>query len=218
MVRKIAAHKRIAVASVAVVMGAVVTAFALAFTGNTGPNLPEPYPPMTLTYEVYGASVSVGDQSIPSYKETRRLEYRSQTDWTETIIESPTLDLGRYGEGSDTGSYQTLKGNVLTEYDAMTGSTDSSTVGQGVLLPQGVFSYAYGPATHPYGSGIAGVAATTEARICFNGNCTDNTGGTRYTKGARDIVLLEGVGFTLPLKSGDHFILKSAEIQADRPQ
>ena len=215
MIRRITNHKKVAIASFAVLC-AVLCALALAFTNRTGPRLPDPLPPMTLTYEVYGANVSVGDRSIPRFKEIMRLEYRSQTDWTETVIESPTLDLGRYGTASNGGSYRTLKGNVLTEYDAKMDSTDTSTVGEGVFLPDVSFRYAY-MGTRPLGSEVTGVAAATEARVCFNGDCRDNASGVKYTKGDRTLVVLEGDGFIVPIENGDFFTLKSAEIQANRP-
>ena len=216
MIRRITNHKKVAIASFAV-LGAVLCALALAFANRTGPNLPDPLPPMTLTYEVYGASVSVGNRSIPRFKELRRLEYRSQTDWTETVIESPTLDLGRYGTASNVGSYRTLKGNVLTEYDAKMDSTNTSTEGEGVLIPNSSLGVIYAPPTHPFGPDIAGEAVTTEARVCFNGDCRDNASGVKYTKGDRTLVVLEGDGFILPIENGDFFTLKSADIQANRP-
>ncbi len=218
MIRRITTRKSIAVASV-LALGVVMTVLALAFTNRTGPNLPDPIPPMTLTYEVYGPGVSVGDRTSTPYKELVRLEYRSQTDWTETIIESPTLDLGRYGEGTSKGSWRQLKGNVYTEYDAMDGGTYTSSEGGGVLLPHSVFGYAYTPIGYsPIAGADAGVTVTTEARVCWNGGCVDNAAGVSYTKGDRELVMLEGDGWVLPIRDGDHFVLKSAEIQADRPQ
>ncbi len=128
MIRRITNHKKVAIASFGV-LSVALCALALAFANRAGPKLPDPLPPMTLTYEVYGASVSVGDRSIPRFKELRRLEYRSQTDWKETVVESPTFDLGRYGTASNAGSYRQLKDNVFTEYDAKMNSTNTSTQG-----------------------------------------------------------------------------------------
>ena len=66
MIQRITNHKKVAIASLAV-LGLVLAALtALAFANRTGPNLSDPLPPMTLTYEVYGASVSVGNRSIPA--------------------------------------------------------------------------------------------------------------------------------------------------------
>ena len=216
MIRRITNHKKVAIASFAV-LGAVLCALALAFANRTGPNLPDPLPPMTLTYEVYGASVSVGNRSIPRFKELRRLEYRSQTDWTETVIESPTLDLGRYGTASNVGSYRTLKGNVLTEFDAKMNSTNTSTQGGSVLIPNSSLSVIYASPTNPLGPDAVRAVVTTNLRACFNGDCRDNASGVKYTKGDTTLVVLEGDGFILPVEDGDYFTLKCADIQANRP-
>ena len=215
--KKIMAHKRITLASVAA-LGVVLCAFALAFANATRPDPPGSLPPMTLTYEVSGPEIGVGDRTIGDYRETVRLEYRSKTDWTETIIESPTHDLGRYGAGTNQGSYRKLKGNVVTEYDAMDGSTGTYTVGDWTELPNATFAYTRAPVVDPLGPGITSEAVTSEARVCFNGDCRDNAAGVKYTKDGREIVLLQGDGFVLPIKNGDLFVLKTAEIQADRPQ
>ena len=211
--RRTTATMGIFVASV-LALGALVTVAALAFTGDTGPNLPEPLPPMTLTYEVNGPGVSVGDRVIADYKETRRLEYRSQTEWTETVIESPQLDLGRYGTGTNEGSYQKLNGSVLTEYDAMIGTTDTSSVGAGVFLPLDALGYAYTPVgSSPLKDTVTTEAVTMDVRVCAaNGVCADNVPGTKYTAGSgRELVVYEGADFVLPVRSG-HFVLKSVLI------
>ena len=211
MIRRITTRKSIAVASV-LALGVVMTVLALAFTNRTGPNLPEPLPPMTLTYEVYGPSVGVGSRSIPAFKETRRLDYRSQTDWTETIITSPTLDLGTYGTGTYQGSYTTLNGNTITEYDALTDTTDTRSVGAGIHLPFDALGHAYTPAgTAPIVGMDAGVSVALDARVSVSGAPIQNARGVKYTKGDREIVMIEGNGFVLPVKTGT-FVLKSADI------
>ena len=221
MIRRMTNRRGIIITSSMLVLAVVTAALALvAFTGSgTTPTLPDPLPPMTLTYEVYGGSVSVGDGSIPQFNELRRLEYRSQTDWKETVIESPTLDLGRYGTGSNADSYRQLKGNVETEYDAMTDTTSVSTVeGTSVSLPHSALRYVY-HGTRPLGLNVAGEAVFTEARVCFNGDCRNDAAGVKYTSGDRSLVVLEGGDWIIPMKVGDGFFtLKSAEIQADRPQ
>lgn len=213
MIRKITAHKRLALATLALALGAAAIALGLAFASPQKPGLADPLPPMTLTYEIYGASVAVGTRSIPRFKETRRLEYRSQTDWTETIIESPTLDLGRYGTGTYQGSYTTLNGNAITEYDALTGATDTYSVGAGIHLPFDALGHAYTPAgTAPIVGMDAGVGVDIDARMSVSGTPMQNARGIKYTKDDREIVMYEGEGFVLPVKSGA-FVLKSVDIR-----
>ena len=72
-------------------------------------------PPMTMVYEVYGPSISVGERSIEPFKELHRLEYQSEIEWVDTVIESPSVDLGRYGVGSNVGSYTRLDGRAIDE-------------------------------------------------------------------------------------------------------
>ena len=212
MIRKMTAHKGLAFATLALVLGAATVVLGLAFAGPANPGLPEPLPAMTLEYEVYGASVSVGTRSIERFKETRRLEYRSQTDWTETVIESPTLDLGTYGTGTYQGSYTILNGNTMTEYDALTDTTDTRSVGAGIHLPFDALGHAYTPAgTAPIVGMDAGVSVALDARVSVSGTPIQNARGVKYTKGDREIVMVEGNGFVLPVKTGT-FVLKSVNI------
>ena len=217
MIRRIISRKRIAVASV-LALGVVTTILAVAFMNQSSQALPEPLPPMTLTYEVYGPSVGVGERSIPAFKQVKRLEYRSQTDWTETVIESPELDLGRYGTATHQGSYRTLKGDTLTEYDALTDTTLTSSVGEGIFLPNTNLGHSYTPiGESPIGTG-AGVAADTDVRVCVVGNCTENVAGVKYTKGDSELVVYQGDGWIIPVKDGDTFNLKSADVPSSTTQ
>ena len=214
MTRRITSRKGIIVTSGALALVAMTILGLVAFTGTaTTPSLPDPLPPMTLTYEVYGDSVSVGGRSIPAFKETRRLEYRSQTDWKETVIESPTLNLGRYGTGSNVGSYRQLKGNVETEYDALTDTTSTYTLeGTSVNLPTAALGYAY-HGTQPMGPNVTGVAVATDVSVCSaDGVCEDNVAGIKYAKGDGTLVVYKGADFILPIKDGDVFTLKSVKI------
>ncbi len=212
MKKRITNHKGLAVASV-VALGAVLCAFALAFANIARPDAPGVVPPMTLTYEVYGPGVSVGNRSIPAFKEIRRLEYRGENDWTETVIESPTLDLGRYGEASNAGSDRTVKGNTETEHDAMDGSTSTYTLdGGGRQIPFSAFGYTHiPPGFAPIGGATTGMVAI-DAELSIGGELMQNARAVEYKKGNRTLVMYEGNGFTIPVKNGDHFILKSAVI------
>ncbi len=214
MIKAITAHKRLALATVAVALGAAIIALAVAFASPTKPGLSDPLPPMTLTYEVYGPSIGVGTRSIPRFKEIRRLEYRGENDWTETVIASPTVDLGRYGTGSNVGSYITVKGNTETYYDAMVGTTDTTSLDADTIhLPFDALGHAYTPAgTAPIVGMDAGVGVDIDARVSVSGTPMQNARGIKYTKDDREIVMYEGDGFVLPVKSGI-FTLKSVDIR-----
>ncbi len=217
MIRKITAHKRLAAATLAVTLGAAIIALGLAFASPNKPGLadaPNTIPPMTLTYEVYGPSIGVGTRSIPRFKETRRLEYRGENDWTETVITSPDIDLGRYGTGSNVGSYITVKGTTETYHDAMVGTTDSTALDADTIhMPFGLFGVALVPPGYsPIGTG-SGVAIDIDARISVGGVLVPNARGVKYTEGNQNLVMYEGDGFTIPVKNGDTFVLKSADIR-----
>ena len=49
--------------------------------------------------------------------------------------------------------------------------------------------------------------------MCFNGDCRDNAASVKYVKSDKALVVLESDGFIVPIENGDHFTLKSAEIQ-----
>ena len=216
MTKRIATGRTAAVTVVVVVVLIAASALVLANLegGEAGPS---ELPGMTLVYETYGPAVTVGDNSVEPYKEIRRLEYRSRTDWTETVIESPTIDLGRYGSGSNAGSFLRLDGRVVTDYNAMTGSISESAVDDGsISVPNAAFTYVH-ITTMPFGDDVPGVAVTTEARVCFNGDCEENATGVRYTSGRTSMVVFEGDNWIIPLEYGEIFSLRSADIQAQRP-
>ena len=196
---------------------ALIAGLALILTIRAGGEVgPGELPSMTLVYEVKGPAVSTGDGSAPAYKELRRLEYRSKTDWAETVIESPTIDLGRYGTGNNIGSYLRLDGNVITEYNAMTGNTGESFVEDGAtFVPNAAFTIFHMSTRHF--ADVPGVAVTTDAYVCFNGDCEESEKGVRYEYGRTTLVVLEGDSWMIPLEYGDIFSLRSAYIQARRP-
>ena len=132
MKKMITNRRKLALASF-LAFAAALCALAVVAAGNLPrptATAPDPVPPMTLVYEVYGPSISVGDRSIDRFKETRKLEYRGPNDWKETVITSPNIDLGRYGTASNAGSYYEVRGKTTTEYDAMDGGTTTGDAGR----------------------------------------------------------------------------------------
>ncbi len=200
-----------------VVIGVLIAALALVLANREGSEVsPRELPRMTLVYEIYGPEVSVGGKGVSSYKEVRRLEFRSKTDWTETVIESPSINLGRYGSGSNVGSYRRLDGAVITEYDPLDGSIrESDVTADAIFIPNSAFTVAY-MSTKPLGD-IPGVAVSTDARVCFNNDCEGNADGIRYSANGITLVVLEGDNWIIPVEFGDGFSLRSADIQAPRP-
>ena len=216
MRKRIATSKTVAVTAVVVVV--LIAAFALVLANLEGGEAgPGELPSMTLVYEVHGPAITVGDNSVEPYREIRRLEYRSRTDWTETVIESPTIDIGRYGTTSNVGAYVSLNGTTLTEHDPLDGSISESTIDDGVtFVPNSAFVFVHMP-TMPFGEDVPGVPVTTDARVCFNSDCEENAIGVRYSANRTTVVVFEGDNWIIPLESGEIFSLRSADIQAPRP-
>ena len=133
------------------------------------------------------------------------------------MIESPTIDLGRYGSRNNAGSYLRLDGTVITEYDAMVGSTDERAVDDGAtFVPNAAFSFVH-MATMPFGEDVPGVPVTTDTRVCFNSDCEENATGVRYSSNRTTVVVFDGDNWIIPVKLGDIFSLRSADIQAPIP-
>ena len=217
MTKRIATGKTAAVIVVVVVV--LIAAFALVLADLEGGEAgPSELPGMTLVYEVHGPAITVGDNSVAPYKEIRRLEYRSRTDWTETVIESPTIDVGRYGTTSNVGAYVSLNGTTLTEHDPLDGRISESTIDDGsTFVPNSAFVFVHMP-TMPFGEDVPGVPVTTDARVCFNSDCEENASGVRYSANNRKtVVVFEGDNWIIPIKLGDIFSLRSADIQAPGP-
>ena len=168
-------------------------------------------PPMTMLYEAYGPSISVGDRSIEPFKELHRLEYRSETQWVDTVIESPAVDLGRYGTRSSVGSYTRLNGKSITEYDAMDGSIDESTVSDDtVFVPDPALALGT-PDLLDHSSKFTKSRVTTSAKVCFNGECVENAVGILYESSRTALVFVDD-SRGIPLRLGDGFLVRSVEI------
>ncbi len=171
-------------------------------------------PPMTMVYEAYGPSISVGGRSVEPFKELHQLEYQSQTEWVDTVIESPSVDLGRYGVGSNVGSYTKLDGRTITEYGAMDGSMEESTVtGDSTYMPSSAFAYAWArPDSMDDVPGLTISQIVTSARVCFNGDCEENPIGMLYKDDGFELVMLMTDSWGIPLRLGDGFLVRQVEI------
>ena len=172
-------------------------------------------PPMTMVYEAYGPSISVGERSVEPFKELHRLEYQSETEWVDTVIESPSVDLGRYGIGSNVGSYTKLDGRTISEYDAMDGGIEESTAtGDSIFMPNSALAYAFQRPDSMYDAvpGMSISQVVTSARVCFNGDCEENPIGMLYKDDGFELVMLMTDSWGIPLRLGDGFLVRQVEI------
>ena len=98
----------------------IVGAVALFFsTGRTSDAETSYWPPLTMVYEIDG---QVWNGQV--IRETHRLEYRSASDWTDTVIDSTSIQSRALGTITAAGTYMRRDGNQLETYDSITGDTD----------------------------------------------------------------------------------------------
>ncbi len=107
-------------AIIVVVGGATIGILAWANQAQAEPN---DWTPLIMKYSVEAA---VSGRPIG---EVRQLTYNSRTSRFEEVIEADDITV-RVGTFNAAGSYQKLDGRVYTEYDSITGETQSETVSQ----------------------------------------------------------------------------------------
>ncbi len=168
------------------------------------PTIPT-WPQFTMVYETDGHAVSVGPGPAEVLRETRRVEYGSATQWTDTVLQAPTIET-RVGAFNRTGSYKRLDGRTYTEYDALTDATQKEEVEEGRVV---------GPFMQPFPieeSGYEFTPATTEATVCFMGECQENAEGLLYrTESGTELVFVNDAR-GIPLRIGDGFIVREIRV------
>ena len=171
-----------------------------------GPSLPV-WPEFTMVYETDGAAVSVGTGPAEVTREVHRLEYQSATQWTDTVIEAPTIET-RVGSFSMVGSYQTLDGDTYTEYNAYDQSPEETTVPENTTMVPGRVM----PPFPIKESGVELTATTTTAKVCFQDQCGENAEGRLYTKANGVEIVFVDDARGIPLRVDDAFVVKEIRI------
>ena len=156
--------------------------------------------------------ISVGDGPSQVIREVHRLEYRSETDWVDTVIEAPVVDLVPGGQYSRVGAYEMVVGNRFTSFDA------------GIDLPEDVDEEEIAPNTImvpnaalvPYHRvGFINQSPTpvdTDATVCFRDDCEPNARGFLYLlPGGREVVFAD-YALLVPLRVGEHFVVRELRI------
>ncbi len=156
------------------------------------------WPSLRMTYEVGSPPTLVGGAKL-SGAEVRRMVYTSKDSWTDTVTESPDI-VTRVGTFNATGSYVSLSDGVITEYDAVTGTTSTAAVTDGT-------SHVAGPAFVRYSinklkeRGHEFARVTTDARVCFQSVCKDNATGVRMVDDGQAYIFVDDMR-GIPLTSG----------------
>ncbi len=180
-------------------------------SGPVGPVIPT-WPQFTMVYETDSAAIAIGQNPAEVTREVRRLEYQAETQWKDIVIEAPTIET-RVGQFNRVGSFQQLNGRTFTEFDALGGSSHETTVEEGTRVTSG-FMLPF-PIEE---SGVEFTPVTTNSRVCFRDQCTDNAEGRlcRKASGSEMVFVDDARGIPLRVGSpstGDAFIVK--EIQID---
>jgi len=173
------------------------------------------WPPFTMVYELeQGQAVMVGDRHVES-RQVRRLEYRSATEWTDTVLESADIET-RVGTFSQTGSYRRLDGLRLVEYDAATDSTSEDAVSEGARHLPGAGFLPFRNRVLEEVNGIIPTMIETGVLVCFRDECEDNAIGQLFIleSGRERVYADDSRGF--PLRFGTSFVVK--ELRVDDEQ
>ena len=196
----------------AVVAKSVVVAMSVWADGPAGPVIPT-WPPFTMVYETNGVVYSIGSSPSVTTREVRRLEYQSRTQWTDTVVEAPTITT-MVGSTSRVASSTRVNGDSYTEYNASGELTYADTVGENTTMLAGSL-----PPPFPIeDSRVETEPTVTSAKVCFNDECTENAAGLlrRRANGAEVVYVDDARG--IPLRVNDTFVVKEIRITGAKRQ
>ena len=166
-----------------------------------------------MEYETDGIVYSVGSSDSVTTREVRRLEYQSRTQWTDTVIEAPTITTA-VGSESRVGSTAQLNGSAYTESNASGETTYTDTIGERTMLLAGSL-----PQPFPIEeSGVETEPTSTSAKVCFHDECTENAAGVLYKKanGSQFVFVDDARG--IPLRVDEAFVVKEIRINDAKQQ
>ena len=188
--------KVLVVGLVVAVMAVAVGAFFVTINRATAER--GDWPPLTMRYS---ETVSTNDQTI---NKTYLFTYNSYTDWKEEVISADSIET-ELGTFSSVGSYRQLRGREYSEYHSTTGSTDTETIDEDItMIPRGaLMPMAISVVEDAYDQRAESV--TTEARGCFQGECTENAPGWKLVLEGQTIIFADDAR-GMPIQVGDFFV------------
>ena len=173
------------------------------------------WPALTMVYEMDGVT-----SNGKTTRETHRLEYRSVSDWTDTVIESDPFESLALGTVSNTGTYMRLKGKRVEFYDPITDdvSVDERTEG-GMFFPNGhvipLYYFVANPTRDPDGTPYTETPTTTT--VCYRSECEENVSGLAFKwRGRLERIALDDKRWGINLKSGDSFVVRELILDASK--
>ena len=120
----------------AVVATSVVVAMSVWADGPAGRVIPT-WPPFTMVYEANGVVYSIGSSPSVTTREVRRREYQSRPQWTDTVVEAPTITT-TVGSHSRVGCSTRVNGDSYTEYNSSGELTYAETLGENEIRIAGI--------------------------------------------------------------------------------
>ena len=176
------------------------------------------WPALTMVYEVDGPAIN--GQTV---RETHRLEYRSVTDWTDTVLESDPIESRPLGTVSTAGSYERLNGKKVESYDSITDDvTVDERTEEGILVPNTYlvprYHFVVDPTRASDGTPYTETTTTTTTTtVCYRSECEENVSGLAFKQGGgREWIVLEDKRWGISLKSGDSFVVRELILDASK--
>ncbi len=202
------------------VIGAVLTLALILFGSVAGIRSTasadgDAWPPFTMTYEMDGAIIGVGDETYQG-REVHRLEYRTGTDWIDTVIEAPSVDTVA-GPVSAVGSYRRLDRQLLTEFDSFSGRTSVTEIDIGEnYIPGAPFSKI--PIRVMVEHGHELTKKTTTSKVCFNSSCEINATGIVFDDDGWEYIWVDDAR-GIPLQVGSSaFVVTDLRIEGEKQE
>ena len=173
------------------------------------------WPALTMVYEMDGPPFN--GQTV---RETHRLEYRSVTDWTDTVIESDPIESLALGTVSTAGSYERLKDKKVEYYDSITDdvSVDERT-DESIYVPNTYLVPINFLVVDPTGApdGTPYIETPTTTTVCYRSECEENISGLAFKwGGGLERIALDDKRWGINLKSGDSFIVRELILDASK--
>ena len=199
------------------IVGAIVLFFSLERTYQAETSY---WPSLTMIYESDGPV-----HNGTTIRETRRLEYNSVTDWTETVIESDPIESIAFGTETTVGSYTRRNGNQFITYDSMTDYSSVKEIADSIVVPnqflkpllifgEGADLESDTPTTST-GKTLSEVETTT--RVCYQSDCASNVAGLEFDSGYGDQwTVLNDARWGIPLRVGDNFIVSELTLDVSK--
>ena len=156
------------------------------------------WPNLTMRYSETG---SVNDQSVTK---DYLFTYNSYSDWREEVMSADPIETVM-GTLTKVGSYRQLQGRTYTEYDSITGSTETETLDDDVtLLPRHALTpMKVSVVEDAYDQKATEV--TTSARVCFESTCTDNAPGLKLVLEGQTVIFAKDAR-GIPIQVGNFVV------------